>query len=59
MSTQDKLHYKGDRRNYDPKQVYGPDIFGGNYIPVGAEYDEDADMTTIYFHPFVPPVRPM
>lgn len=51
MTDEKKLHYRGDRTNYDPDQVMGPDMFGGLWRPVRAEYDPAADMTTMYFLP--------
>lgn len=51
----DVLHYRGDRTNCDPEQVYGPDRFGGLYRATSAEYDVEADRTTITFAPIPRP----
>lgn len=50
-------HYRGDRTNYDPRQVFGPDLFGGCYKAIGAEYDAETDRTTIEFTPYLDPSR--
>lgn len=57
----DKLHYRGDRTNYDPHLLYGPDMYQAYYKVVAAEYDEGYKWpegahgrTTLYFKP-VPP----
>lgn len=52
----DVLHYPGDRRNFDPDLLVGPDLFGAFYSPVSAVYDGHSDMTTISFRP-VPPAE--
>lgn len=49
-----RLHYRGDRRNFDPRRVYGPDAFRAHYRAGAAEYDAGADRTTLYFKPVVP-----
>ena len=48
-----KLHYRGDRTNYDPEQVYGPDRFGATYVVTSGEYDAERDQTTLHFKPAV------
>ena len=50
----DVLHYPGDCTNYDPRLIYGPDMFGGHYKCVGAEYDPKLNRTTLTLKP-VPP----
>lgn len=47
----DVLHYPGDRTNFDPNQIYGPDRFGCFYTAVAAEYDPGRARTTISFKP--------
>ena len=48
----DKLHYRGDCRNFVPNRIVGPDIFGAWYLPVSAHYFDG--ITTIFYKP-VPP----
>jgi hypothetical protein len=43
------LHYAGDRTQFDPNHLIGPDFGGGFLKPVDAEYDSDTDQTTIVF----------
>lgn len=35
------LHYKGDRREFDPRELKGPDMFKCYWATVGVEYDAD------------------
>jgi hypothetical protein len=50
------LHYRGDCTDFDPDHVMGPDMYGGHWIPTGASYDADADMTTLTMR-IVPPAE--
>lgn len=45
-----KLNYRGDRRNYDPNHLVGPDLGYAFLKPVHAEYDAAQDITSITFH---------
>lgn len=47
----DRLHFKGDRREFDTNKVIGPDMFGGWHRPVSARYDSDTDTTTRFYQP--------
>ena len=47
-----KLHYKGDCRDYVPNRIVGPDVWGAWYLPVSAHYFDG--ITTIFYKP-VPP----
>lgn len=49
------LHYRGDRTNLHPEQVYGPDMFGGLWRATSAVYDLAQDRTTIAFAPIPRP----
>ncbi|GAC71088.1 hypothetical protein [Gordonia soli] len=46
-----RLNYRGDRRDFDRDAIVGPDMFGAFYRPVSAEYDADADRTSIAYVP--------
>jgi hypothetical protein len=48
----DRLHYKGDCRDYVPNRIVGPDMYGAWYLPVSAHYFDG--VTTIFYKP-VPP----
>lgn len=52
----DQLHYRGDHRNFDPDNIVGPDQFGAFYRAVAAEYDAEADQTTLHLQ-VVPPAE--
>lgn len=52
----DQLHYRGDHRNFDPDHIMGADMFGAYYRAVAAEYDPDADITTLQLQ-VVPPAE--
>ncbi|QBC87362.1 hypothetical protein [Mycobacterium avium] len=52
----DRLHYRGDHRNFDPDNIMGPDQFGAYYRPVAAEHDPAADLTTLHLQ-VVPPAE--
>lgn len=43
------LNYPGDRRNFDPDYLVGPNGHGEYYRPVSAEYDAESDRTTIEY----------
>jgi hypothetical protein len=49
-----KLHYRGDRRNFVPNRIVGPDVWGAWYLPVSAHFFDG--ITTIFFKS-VPPDR--
>jgi hypothetical protein len=48
------LHFPGDCTNYDPRLIYGPDLYGAHYKCVGAEFDPVLNRTTLQMKP-VPP----
>lgn len=48
----DKLHYRGDCRDFDMDRAYGPDRFGAHYKPVEVLYDDTSDLTTVFFKPW-------
>lgn len=48
-----ELHYPGDVRSADV-MVYSPPH--GRVYPIAAEYDEEADRTTVYFAGLASPV---
>ena len=50
----DQLHYRGDRRQFDPDNIMGPDQFGAFYRAVAAEYDPDTDRTTLHLQVVAP-----
>ncbi|GAB4710615.1 hypothetical protein [Mycobacterium avium] len=50
----DQLHYRGDYRQFDPDNIMGPDQFGAYYRATAAEYDPDADMTTLHLQVVAP-----
>ncbi|CQD03671.1 hypothetical protein BN000_00617 [Mycobacterium europaeum] len=52
----DQLHYRGDHRQFDPDNIMGPDQFGAFYRAVAAEYDAEADRTTLHLQ-VVPPAQ--
>lgn len=47
-----KLHFKGDHRNFVPNRIVGPDMWGAWYLPLTAHYIDG--VTTIFYKP-VPP----
>lgn len=50
-----RLHYRGDRRDFDPRQIYGPDAYRGLYRVGAAKYDAETHRTTLYFRPIAAP----
>lgn len=52
----DQLHYRGDHRQFDPDNIMGPDQFGAYYRAIAAEYDPEADRTTLHLQ-VVPPAE--
>lgn len=47
----DTLNFPGDRRNFDPGHIYGPDLFRGCYRAFTAEYDAATDRTSLQLVP--------
>lgn len=47
-----KLHYKGDCRDFVPNRIVGPDVWGAWYLPVSVHY---FDGITTIFYKSVPP----
>lgn len=48
-----RAHYPGDVREaaMSQREPFGPDMFGALYTAVGADYDSEADRTTVQFRP--------
>jgi len=42
--------YSGDRRNFDKKELCGPNTRGEFFLPVQAEYDSEKNVTRISYH---------
>lgn len=48
------LHYKGDRRRFDPEEIMGPDWADTYYVPVSCEYDYEKNLSTMKVRPLMP-----
>lgn len=48
------LHYPGDVRNFDPRLLLGPDMYGAHYRIVMVDYDAKADRSTVTLRPIPP-----
>lgn len=47
------LNYPGNRTDYDPDQIMGPDLYGAYYRVIGSEYDHKLARTKLHLQPFV------
>lgn len=43
----DVLHYPGDRTNFDPDHLMGPDMYGAYYRAAAVAYDAEGNRTAL------------
>ena len=53
--SSDILHFKGDRRNFDPDVILGPDLYERRLRIVSVDYDPATDRSTAKLRAVLPP----
>jgi hypothetical protein len=48
------FNYPGDRANFDPDQILGPDLHGAYYVQQTAIYNPNTNRTAIRLRPLPP-----